>query len=235
MVNKIKALGLAFVAITAMSAMASSAAQASQVHVSEAPAVVTGHIVSGQQHILSIPLAGGGKLNAICDASTIEATLNTTTSQQVTVTPQYSTCKLAGTNATVAMNGCHYNLFSAGTPTTGATANATVICTPEKQIQIKTALCTVDVPAQENKAHVVFEAGQNGHVNAVATVGGLKATQTGAACPGGNGSQTEAASFSGSTTLTAFKDKEENHQVQRGDGHIYTEYTHGAGLQLLVT
>jgi hypothetical protein len=235
MTHKIKALGIAFIAIAAISSLAVSSAQAGTVHIEPNPAVVTGHIETGQQHKLQIP-AVPNPFNSVCDVSTIEATVHQVVSQttpktqtvhDITATPSYSSCKLAGTNAQVTMNGCHYTLTGAGQP--ALTALVDVICTtPGKQIEIRTAICTVHIPAQNGLSHITFVNQAGNKITANATVGGITAVQTGAACPGGNNAHTNAASFTGNTLLNAFEDQGLIEKVQPHDGHQYTRYLHGA-------
>jgi hypothetical protein len=230
MIGKIKVLGLSFVVLIAVSAMGAAGAQATRAHLQQSPAVVTGYIEAQQQHILTIPGKEPGEFfNGVCDGSTVEATFTTLTPQEATATPQYNgSCKLAGTMALVTVNGCHFRLFSAGTPASTQTANADIVCPTGKPIQIKTALCTVDIPAQTNKAHVTFVNQFNNYVTASSKVSGITTVQTGAACLGGNNAHSNAASFSGNTTLTAFAHSGDASKAKDPvDGHEYTRYNHG--------
>jgi hypothetical protein len=230
MIGKIKALGLAFVAVTAMTAVAASAAQASSLDLGSTPAVLTGHsdpAAQGfQQHILQIPgKEGSAPFNSICDTASLEGSVaGPSPVTEGTVTATYSACKLAGTAATVQMNGCKYTLTGAAQPATTFLVDV-VGCTTGKQIQIKTALCTVDIPVQNGLSHLVATNNQtNKHITAAATVTGITAVQTGAACPGGNGFHTNAASFTGNTTVTGFVDKGTEQVTEHG--HQFAKVKH---------
>jgi hypothetical protein len=237
MISKIRALGLAFVAVTAMSAMAASAAHAGTAHIGTNPAALTAHSETGQQHILSI--TGAGIFNSVCDTATIQGQVGegsgTQTVHEATVTPTYSSCKLAGTNATVRTNGCQYTLTGAGEGANTFSVDV-VKCTTGKSIQIQTALCVVDVPAQNGLSHVVgtnLGGEPNKEVTLNATVTGITAQQTGAACPGGNNATTNTASFSGATIAKAFVDGGDKTVTLHG--HQYNEEILGEQVELIST
>jgi hypothetical protein len=240
MTKKIKSLMLALVVTTTMSAMAGSA-QAGTLHIAANPAVITGHSdpkAGGgfQQFIYSI----GAGFNAICDTASFEGTKEqiagpqTQTVHHLTITPTYQSCKLAGTAGTFQTHGCEYRLT--GTAPSGAlTFNVDIVCPTGKPMTVKTALCTIDFPAQNNLSHIVFKNESGNHLTMETTLSGMTSTQTGAACPNGNNFQTHNASFSGNLTVTAFKDKEENHLVTK-TGHQALEYTHlGPSVELIAT
>jgi hypothetical protein len=232
MIGKIKTLGLAFVALTAMSAVTASAVQASSLHLGASPAVLTGHSdpkVGGgfQQHILQIPGTGeSAPFNSICDTASFEGTIQGQTVTEGTVTATYSQCKLAGTAATVQMNGCKYTLTGiTGQGLAPRTFNADIVgCTAGKQIQIKTAVCTVDIPEQNNLSHLTANNEANNHLTVIATVTGITAKQTGAACPGGPEHHATNASFTGNTTVTGFVHKGTEQVTEHG--HQFAKVKH---------
>jgi hypothetical protein len=240
MTGKIKALGLAFVAITAISAMAASGAQAGTFHIGANPAVITAHSAPNgaggfQQHTFTVG-------PVVCDTATFEAQVGvgpegTQSIHEATLTPTYSACKLAKTNATVQTNGCQYTLTGSGV---GANKfNVDIVnCTSGKSIQIKTALCTVDVPGgQNNLSHVVATniggGPPNQEVSLNATVSGITALETGAACPNGNNAHTTTGVLSGTTIFKAFVDAGNTPVTKHV--HSYNEQLLGAQVELIST
>jgi hypothetical protein len=212
---RIRTLGIALVTVVAVGAAMASVARAGEFDIFVTPAVLKGQSEAGQQHVFSF--VGAGTFKAICDNASFEGTTLGLVVEDVTVTPTYSSCKLAGTAATVQMNGCKYTL-------TGSLASNTfnmdiIDCTAGKQIQIKTALCTVDIGVQNFQPHLVAT-NLTGEVTLKTTVSEIAAFQTGAACPGGNGAFT-LASLDGNTVVKAFKDIS-GFQVTK-HGHEYIE------------
>jgi hypothetical protein len=219
MIRNIKALGLAFVAVVAMAAMAASAAQAApgELHVETAQkANLTGEIIAGQQHKLSV-----GSTTIQCSVANLEGTVSQVeagtqvTATKAVVTATYSGCNFLGA-ATVRMNGCQYELVG----TAELTSQAKVVnCTSGKSIEIIAAggLCTITIGTQAALAHVVYEnkAGPPKDAVANATVTGIVITRDGAFCPQGT------ASFTGNTTVRAFVDNgteqvtEHSHQFNK--------------------
>lgn len=244
--RKIKAASAALIGIALMSAVGVSAAQAGTLHIGANPAVITGQ--SAGEPIASTTLTltstKGEKFNSICTNSTFEGTVHQGTAPQtpvpqtvhdVTVTPTYSSCTAFGVAAQVLMNGCEYTLTGQGHPAHTATVDI-VDCTPEKQIEIKTAICTLKIPAQNNLSHVVATTGADTPVPDItldATVSEITVTQSGAACPDGNNHHSKNASFVGQTTTRAFVD--EGKVTVQKHGHHYFEYLEGAQVSLTST
>jgi hypothetical protein len=201
---------------------------AGSVQVEASPAVLIAHSEMSQQHIVSIPNPPGSPFNAICDTAASEGTSTGTDLQEITLTPTLSSCKLAGTAATVQMNGCKYTLTGANEPENTFTLDI-VGCTAGKQIQIKTALCTVDIPEQAGLSHVVASnaGSQETEVTLSTTVSEMTAVQTGAVCPGGNLAHTASATISASTVVEAVEDGG-TQQVTK-HGHQYEEAILQAG------
>ena len=114
MTRKIKALGLAFVAVLAMSAVASSAAQATTLTASAGVYPIT---VKGEQATENIFTIGGNRqakcANAVFDGvGTIAAP-----TEEVTLTPTYSNCTVTVLGSSIDMTvtfPCHYLLTSSG-------------------------------------------------------------------------------------------------------------------------
>jgi hypothetical protein len=171
MIGKIKALGLAFVAIAALGAMAASAAQAGELDIGAQPAVLTGHSDeqspgSGkfQEHIFTLTSKAGPKLSIKCNTASFEGT---TTGQKITEATVTATCGIgkgspteaqgctkAGMKTQVLLNGCKYTLTGVG-QAANTFAIDIVGCTVGKQIQIITSICTIDIGEQNGLSHVV--------------------------------------------------------------------------------
>jgi hypothetical protein len=192
--------------------------------------VIIGNGEASQQHTLTIP-GNPSPFNAVCDSASIEGTVQGQVLEDVTLTPTYSSCKLAGTAATVQMNGCKYTLTGEGQPAQTALGDI-VGCTSGKQIQVKTALCTVDIPAQNSLSHMVGSNIGGNEITTSLTMGGVTAVQTGAACPGGNNAHTSAASLAGNTTAKAFQDSGSTQVTKHS--HQYSEVNAGSQVSLTI-
>lgn len=231
MMRNVKALGLAFVAVVAMSAVAASAAQAvpgeGHITTSETKAVVTGE---GTNHVLSV-----GGTNVTCAVAKLEGTVQDIgqdptqlTFLESTVTPTYSNCQFGGFAATVQMNGCKYKLVG----TAALTAQSQVVgCTSGKAITINAAgFCTITIGNQAVLPHVTYTNDSGAvphHVQAHITVGGVAYTRDSVFCPQGE------ASFSGTTTIKAFKDL--GTETVTEHGHQFLKNKCGEQLGILAT
>jgi hypothetical protein len=123
MTRKLKTLGLAFVAVLAMSSLAASAAQAN-FSSANYPATVSGSQIEG-----TITGAAVSKHEFTTKAGTVKCTTASFagkslagTATELTLTPTYGGCTLAGIAATVNMNGCHY-IFTVEKTTTENTVD----------------------------------------------------------------------------------------------------------------
>ena len=236
MMRKVKLLGVALAAVTALNVSAASLTHAAEFDFGASPGVVTGLNEAGQQHILQIPNPPGASFNAMCGEASLEGGTFGKFASDITVTPTYSSCKLAGTFAIWQMNGCKYTLTGSGHFARTFTVDI-VGCTSGKQIQIKTALCTVDIPEQNGLSHLV---GTNLpgalEITLEATVTGITSVQTGAACPGGNNKHSTSGSFSGNTIVGSFIDEKQGIQLGiEKHGHEYFEEIPGSPALTTVT
>jgi hypothetical protein len=235
-IRRISFLSLSLLVLSGVGVAAVPAVQAGTFHVGSNPSVVTAHSEAGGQHVATIS-GPSGSFNAVCDTATFEGTAQqaggqTQTLHHASVTPTFSSCKLAGTSAAVQLNGCQYTITGSG-----YAANTFVIdivnCTIGKQVQVKTALCTIDIPSQNGLSHVTATNIGGNEVTLTATVGGVTATQTGAACPHGNNFQTTNASITGNTIARAFVD--EGSSLVTKHGHQYTEFKDGQEVEFIST
>jgi hypothetical protein len=236
MIRRIKALVSSFVIATVAGVAAAPSVHAGHLDIGASPAVVSGHAEAGQQHILTIP-GSGSSFNVICNSATLEGGTTGTPLDELTVTPTFGGCRLAGSLVTVQMNGCRYTFTGIGQPTHTFSTDI-VGCTAGKQIQIKWALCTVDIPQQNGLAHLVASnTGLEGNeVTLSATMAGITNLQTGLACPAGNNAHGQTMSFSGNTTLKAFTDGKQGGQSPViKHGHEYVEQVPGELVGLVAT
>jgi hypothetical protein len=230
MISKIKALGLAFVAVTAMSAVVASTGQASSLDFGVSPAILTGE--SENEHVFTINRTDGSKANAICGAATFEGTTTGLNVTEEVVTATYSTCKLLGMVATVQMQGCRFLITNAGQPAhTGLMDIAG--CTAGKSITIKSAFCTVEIPPQTGISHVVASNIGGNNVTLEGTLTGLTITQIGTLCPDGNNHHSKNGSASGNLIMGAYNHLGTSQLTQHG--HQYNAFTRGTQVSLVST
>jgi hypothetical protein len=238
MIHKIKALGLAFVAITALSAVAASAAQAGTLDVGIQPAVITGHSEPAQEHVFTVtkstPENKGEKFNVVIPTVSFEATTQGLKIDELTATATYGPgIKLFGQPATVRMNGCKYTLT--GSQTTAGVEHAAntftidiVGCTAGKQITFQSEFCQLVIPEQNHLSHVVGKNELTEGVKSVtlqATLTGMTHTQFGA-CPDGNNHHSNNLSYTGNTWVKAYKDEGSTQVTEHG--HQFSRLKDGA-------
>ena len=236
MIRNFKALGLAFLAIAAIGALTASAAQADSlgwpVHITteKDKAVITGH---GENGVVSI---GGTTLQ--CKTMTFEGTVeqkthgSQLTATQIEVTPTFQECTgFGGIAVTVQMHGCTFTITTTQTKLTAETG--VTGCTPEKQITIKSQVCTLTIGNQtKDFPHITFTNDAKSettehHLQDHTTVKGFSYTRDGFFCPQGE------ASYSGTTTIKAYEDQEDV-KVTKHE-HQYFEHKCGKEIGILAT
>src|ERR1051325_4825665 len=129
------------------------------------------------------------------------------------------------------MNGCQYTLEG----TAELTAQAKVVgCTTGKQIEVVAAggLCTITIGEQAALKHVVFtndpeSENTRRHLQDHSTISGITYTRDGAFCPQGE------ASYSGTTTIKAYKDL--GNQLVTRTGHQSNKHNCGEEVGVLGT
>jgi hypothetical protein len=224
MINKIKALGLAAVAIAAMSALAAPAAHAGELDIGAQPASLFAVQEPNQDHVLVLQKTNSAKeqneFPVTCKKATLEGTTQGLKVPEATATATYSECTAFGVAATVQMNGCKYTITGAGQPANTAVVDI-VGCTTGKTIFIDTAICDLDIGLQNGLAHIVGSQVNPQQGTLAAKVTGVKVQQTGAACPDGNLHTGTNSRFEGNTLGVAREDKlgsivtEHNHQFEK--------------------
>lgn len=167
MIRNLKALGLAFVAVFAMTAVAATAANATipQFQADGYPATVTSHS-EASNHVFTI-----NKGPVKCKTHHFEAETSAATNK-LTVFATYKNCTFVGLNATVNMNGCHYEFYlhTSGPPLYIGTAD--VVCEGSK-IKVTSLQCTAEVGEQEELSELTFENVGAGEVEVGANVSGI--------------------------------------------------------------
>jgi len=159
--RKLKALGLALVAISAMSAVAAPGASAvigeHEFH-TEGPSVLTGRNIGNEK--FAVGTAGTVECTTSAFESTqagTEVSSHTFKSDTLTVTPRYTGCTFGGQPATVNFNHCAYVLDSdttTGNPDGGLHANVEIECLKNGKgediswIEIDTSVCTITIKSQ---------------------------------------------------------------------------------------
>jgi Flp pilus assembly protein TadG len=232
--GKLKALGLAFLAIAATSSLAAPAATAGALDVGVQPAVLTGqNEISGvkQTQTLTIPSTSGSQFNVKCTTASFEGTVQGLTVLEAFLTPKTSGCTAFGLSSTIHWNGCKFKFKWQGTPANTATVGV-VNCTTGKHIQITTPLCNITLPQQVELPHTTLQ-NVKPYVVLKFTLSGILFQQDGAACPDGNGHQSSSGSLTGEITLGAYKDGGTK-QVTMG-GHQYTEHICSEQVSILST
>lgn len=199
MIRNFKVMGLAVVAVLAMSVIAASAAQAaSSFDLGEAPAVVTG--TQKTQNKFTV----GAGIVTKCETAKYDATTEAKNVQELTVTPTYAGCQLAGQLAHIVTTGCTYTFTSTATP---LQANVDVVCAAGKTITIQQTAtgCIVTVGSQATLGKVTAANVGGTEVEATNNVEKIKYTGN-ASCPVGVNGTFENGTLTGTERLTAFKD-----------------------------
>jgi hypothetical protein len=235
MTGKIKALGLAFIATTMMSAIVASGAQAGSFDFGVKPSVFKAD-TSGEpgESVFTLTSTSGSKFNASCPSATLEGTVNSSNPvTDITLTPTFGPfCISFGLAATVVTNGCKLTLTGVGAAARTFKIDF-LLCTAGKQIEIKTALCTLDIGEQTELQHIVATNLNPTEVTLSTTVSEMKVTQTGAACPDGNGHVSTNMAWTINTIAKAFTDTGSTTVTKHG--HQYSEYTAGAQTTITAT
>jgi hypothetical protein len=196
--RKLKALGLALIAVLAMSAMAGATAEASPNPTwtpTEGPTTL---------HGVQRPNEGPGKINAltlpgigqeiVCANTTLDSTGTLFgPSPEIQLTPTYGGCVTQNGWVTITHNECRKRFYHLTTVpgTNHYTTTAALVCPPGQALEIHTyidaghnfSVCTIDIPPQTfNGSFTVTNIpGENPTTNSVViegTVGGLVYTVT---------------------------------------------------------
>jgi hypothetical protein len=199
MINKIKALGLAMVAVFAMSAVAASAASAHEFTSSVDNTTLMGEATTPQVFNTTV-----GELE--CSAVSLDeanSTIEGTTAETVTARPEYSGCVKAGTSTKIypEFGECGYVFTS---ETTEELAEVEIECPNEgEEVEIKATgfkLGCVNVPPQPVTGVHYIDATTGtgtGDIDVVANVSGIEYNEKGV-CGSGHG---EEGTYTGTVTV----------------------------------
>jgi hypothetical protein len=163
MKRRLKALGLALLAVSAVCALTASAASAKQIH-SNATSGTT-YITGVQSGTNEFDLAN--KTPIKCTSAIFDASYAGTTASELTVTPTYTGCTAAGQKAEVKTTGCTYTIT---TPTEVSVdffdAKAHLTCGAKSiEIIVPTAGCSVFIAAQTAGGEIDFTNVTSGSAN----------------------------------------------------------------------
>lgn len=153
MTHKLKALGLALVAVFAVSAMVAAGASAATFHSEASSTTVSGTNAGEGNHVFT---ASGFSVE--CETASFSGTQSGTESTTLTLHPEYSKCNSSLGSATVDTAGCDY-VFNATTNGTGHLPSD-ISCTGSSVIKVTAPGCTLSFGTQN-------------------TTGGVKATNLG--------------------------------------------------------
>jgi hypothetical protein len=146
--RKLKALGLALVAVFALAAMSAATASAEEFHSETAHTTYTGAQVA--EDIFTVN-AGTVK----CKKAEYAGTQSVATSKEATVSPTYKECTAFGfVNTTIDVNGCGY-IFTR-TPVNGDESSIHIECPAGNSIVVTAFNCEVTVPAQTLSGGVTY-------------------------------------------------------------------------------
>jgi hypothetical protein len=193
MIRTIKALGLSAMALLLVGAFAASAS-AAEFH-SESINTTTTVEQEGTQNFT----AAGGTIE--CTKARFEAKSTAKTTASQTFTPLQVTegtasevgfggCTFLGIKVNVAMNGCDFKFFAAGT--------VDIECTTPNEITYKVSSvfgsCEVRIPDQKALSAVTYTnvgAGTTREITVHVNISGIKYSNTGSLCPKAAGTYTD--------------------------------------------
>lgn len=199
MTRSLKVLGPTIVTALALVAWASSASATNPQFHSEVAHVT----LAGSQEVRHTFSVNAGTVH--CNTATFHGTQTNQTTNEFTIAPSYSGCKITTVEtleATIDMNGCHY-LFTAD-------GGVHLTC-PSLPIRITAPLCTITVhPQTINKVDYINGNGGNAtrSVTVESTATNIAYTQS-SFCPHGSGAFNNG-TYSGATVTTC-TDTDGNH------------------------
>lgn len=197
MVRKLKALGLALVAVFAMTAMSSSAASAATGITTAEGAAIHGTDVATDPVKFTVT----GR-EVVCNSSVYTGTAPSSSFTSLKVIPTYSECTGAGFSATITGFGageCYFTLHIGGT--------ADLHCDDGGDVTVDAATCITHIPPQTGLGTVTYTTGESGGKKDLTLdlkIQKIKETHTdGFLCPFEGSGTTETAELHGKVTATA--------------------------------
>jgi len=216
MIRHLKTLGFSLVALLAMSAMMASVASAhtpADFTIEKAPALITA--TQKTEHKFTVT----GQ-TVTCAKAEFHGTAKQTTETEITISPTYTECKTAITNATVTGFGHLHEEITHNAKTVAegkpekkcgyilkANGGAALECTGGADVTVDAGPCVVHVPPQEFASGVTYstETKEGKHDLTVNfEIKNIKATHTdGFLCPFGSSGEGTEAILEGTSTATA--------------------------------
>lgn len=198
MSRKIKALGIACVAVFALTAISASSATAAS-----AFTVGTGGTkIDGTQATTQKLALGAGGTIVKCTTSTLKATVSAGTVTELTAIPLFGGCALAGVTATIETHSCTFTITNTAT---AFTANVDLTnCPSTAGIVINTAFCTVTMSNQGPLSSVTLSNNGGSPADVTATLLVFNIAYTGSiGCPANVAGSHSDATLGGSYLLVA--------------------------------
>jgi hypothetical protein len=179
--RKLRALGLSALALLAIGAVSASAAQAGEFETGVFPATITGQNINGPHEITT-------ELGLMGCAVNFEGEL-TEASEELTLTPEFVNCMIAGNPVDVVTNGCDFR-FNAGATLAMDTVEGSLdlICPGGGKITFGVTIggvveCVMKVPEQLGLGEVTYiDTTMAQHVDVLFNIEGM-AYELGANCP----------------------------------------------------
>jgi hypothetical protein len=220
MTRKLKAIGLALVAVFALSAVAASGASASSfTSFNTANSTMEGGTFSGDQTTTHKFTAGTGVGAFTCATAHFSGSSATGTETELTVTPEYSNCheELLGVTYTIhiTMNGCDYKYHIASGTADDWEGTEDIKCPEGKVIDIKITKsgseetkCTIEIGPQTGLNRIKYHnntAASPTDIEVTTETNNITSTTTGGpvGCGIANGVHTNG-TYLGTTTLKSF-------------------------------
>jgi hypothetical protein len=192
--RKLKALGLALVAVLAMGAFSASAASAGDFHSESA----TDTVIKGSQEGTDVFTVNAGTVK--CNEATYAGVQAGATATQVKVNPSYSECTAFGfVSTTIHSKQCTYE-FS------GDNNNVVIDCPTNEPITVTAFNCWVTVDDQTigGISYTNKGAGTSRDVHVHVTSSGIKYTQHSKSFPGCSSGTFTNGTYTGTATVQGF-------------------------------
>ncbi|HEX7278554.1 MAG TPA: hypothetical protein VF255_02915 [Solirubrobacterales bacterium] len=194
MTRKLKALGLALVAVFAMSALSAASASAIEFHSAVAHTELRAEQHAGEDTFT----VNAGTVR--CSHVTYAGTESFATSSFQTVTPTYTGCRAFGfVSTTIDTNGCSFHFSSNG-------QSFSIFCGAGNPMAVTAFNCWVTVGTQLNAGFVVHtnQGGTPIDVTVDMNITGIKYTQHSKSFPGCTNGTFTNGTYTGSATMQGF-------------------------------
>jgi hypothetical protein len=233
MIDRMRVLGFALMAVLALGAVAASSASAVDAFTSSSGNVVlTGNSV-GEPNRFTIT---GPNVKVECFVANFAGTAQNLPVQEVTLKPEYKgttsnhgspKCESDVGEMTVDVNGCAYILTGRTTQIDNGKVDAVVSleCPTGAEMVFTGTMCTIKIPTQTPTSGGVTYVNEGGHITANITATGVTYTSEGAFCKlAGIASEGNTADYVGTVTLFGYADAGAQGELKEG-GEVNIEVT----------